>query len=191
MTADSIYTIAGNGKAGSGGDGGPAAGAELDYPLGVAVDPAGDVAIADESGRRVRLLPAHSGGIFGMTVSGGDIYTIAGNGKEGFSGDGGPATAAQLGEPDAVAFDPAGNLLVSDGVNDRVRIVYGGPPPPPTVLAFPPRGSGSTPQKTPPRLGAVRQSHARWREGSRLARISGRTHRPPLGTTVSFALDQP
>jgi hypothetical protein len=188
MVANSIYTIAGDGKGAFAGDGGPGTAAELGFPEGVSVDAAGDIAIADASNRRVRLLPARDGGMFGMPVTGGDIYTIAGVGTQGFSGDGGPATAAQLSEPDGVAFDAAGNVLVADAGNDRVRIVYGGLPPGPPLSPSVPPGPG--PGSRRPVLSALRQSHPLWREGSRPARISRRGHRPPIGTTFSFALDQ-
>ena len=54
----------------------------------------------------------------------GDIYTIAGNGTDGFAGDGGPATAAKLSRPGAVAVDASGDLLVVDSFNGRVRMIH-------------------------------------------------------------------
>jgi NHL repeat len=187
MSAGDIYTIAGTGKAGFGGDGGPATAAELNSPDGVAVDASGDVAIGDEESNRVRLLAAHDGAMFNASMHAGDIYTVAGIGTRGFSGDGGPATAAQLFQPGAVAFDAAGDLLVSDEGNNRVRIVYGGTvpsgPPPPCACA-PPGGPAGKPV-----LGGVRQSHAVWREGSKLARIARHSGRLPVGTTFTFTLD--
>src|SRR5437762_2695243 len=85
-----ITTIAGTGTAGFSGDGGPATAARLRLPDGVAVDGQGNVYIADRDNMRVRK------------VSGGTITTIAGTGTAGFSGDGGPATAAQLSSPEGV-----------------------------------------------------------------------------------------
>lgn len=73
---------------------------------------------------------AESTGTFcGKAMTAGDIYTVAGNGTDGFSGDGGPGTSAELnlstGGPHGVAVDAAGNLLIPDGGNSRVRMVAG------------------------------------------------------------------
>ncbi len=105
-----ISTIAGNGTQGFSGDGGPAASAQLYYPWGVAVDAAGNLFIGDWGNSRVRKV-----------TPGGVISTVAGNGAEGFSGDGGPAASAQLRHPYGVALDGAGNLLIADCGNNRVR----------------------------------------------------------------------
>ena len=107
-----ITTVAGRGTGQSSGDGGPATLAELIQPLGVAVDPAGNVYIADEGSNRIRKV--NTAGI---------ISTIAGNGKEGFSGDGGPATSAELSFPVGVAVDPAGNVYIADEGSNRIRKV--------------------------------------------------------------------
>ena len=123
MIAAHIYTIAGNGTGGFSGDGGPGTSAEVKGPTGVAIDPAGDVLIADADNNRVRFLPASSGSLFGQSMTAGDIYTIAGNGTAGFSGDGGPATSAELHSPEGVAEDPAGDVFFSDGTNQRVRLI--------------------------------------------------------------------
>jgi sugar lactone lactonase YvrE len=103
-----ITTLAG----GSVQDGGPAVSANLDSPFGVAVDAAGNLYIADTSNNRVRR----------VSVSG-VITTVAGTGSPGFSGDGGPATNAQLASPSGVAVDAAGNLYIADNGNSRVRRV--------------------------------------------------------------------
>jgi sugar lactone lactonase YvrE len=105
-------TIAGTGQLGFAGDGGPATQAQLDDPDGLAVDGQGDVYIADSENQRVREVTA-----------GGIIRTIAGTGAAGFSGDGGPATAAQLATPDGVAVNADGNVYIADGANNRVRQV--------------------------------------------------------------------
>jgi len=107
-----IATVAGNGTRGTSGDGGPATRAQLDWPSGIAVDGAGNLFISELFGHRVRKVSAD-----------GIITTVAGNGIEGFSGDGGPAVSAQLQWPNALAADGAGNLFISDAGNHRVRRV--------------------------------------------------------------------
>ena len=123
MTAGDIYKIAGNGSSGFSGDGGPAANAELNNPQGVAADGAGNLLIADSFNNRVRVVAASTGTFYGRPMTAGDIYTIAGNGSSGFSGDGGPAANAELNNPQGVAADGAGNLLIADSFNNRVRVV--------------------------------------------------------------------
>ena len=93
-------------------DGGRAVAASLYSPRGVAVDNNGSVYIADTENDLVRKV---SGG--------GTIRTIAGNRRVGFSGDGGPATAARLYGPDGVAVDATGNIYIADTLNRRVRKV--------------------------------------------------------------------
>ena len=107
-----VTTLAGTGVAGFSGDGGPAVSAELDHPRGVAVDGRGNVFIADSMSARVRMIDP-----------GGVIATVAGCGRQGFGGDGGPATVARLFEPRGVAVDDAGRLFVADTYNDRIRRV--------------------------------------------------------------------
>ncbi len=122
MTAGDIYSVAGGGTAGLG-DGGPATSAELGQPQGLAVDAAGNLVIADTSDNRVRVVAAATGTFYGQAMTAGDIYTVAGNGGIGFSGDGGPATSAVLNQPRGMVVDAAGNLVFSDTGNDRVRVV--------------------------------------------------------------------
>jgi secreted PhoX family phosphatase len=122
MTAGDIYTVAGGGTGGLG-DGGPATSAELNSPDGVAVDGAGNLVIT--AGRRVRVVAASTGSFYGQPMTAGDIYTVAGDGKRGFSGDGHPATRAELFDPDGVAVDGAGNLMIADTGNHRIREVSG------------------------------------------------------------------
>jgi len=173
-TGGTITTVVGNGLKGSGGDGGPATAAQLCYPAGVAVDGAGNLLIADEGNSRIRKVdaagiittvagygicesgsgftgdggPATAAQLFfptGVVVDGADnifiadhhnhrvrkvdtaaiITTVAGSGTPGFSGDGGAATAAQLIYPSGVAVDGAGNLLIADSLNNRIRKVEG------------------------------------------------------------------
>jgi uncharacterized protein (TIGR03437 family) len=110
-----ITTVAGNGQEGYAGDGGPATAASLWLPEGVAVDAAGNLYIADSNNSRIRkVTPA------------GTITTVAGNGQWGYSGDGGPATPAMLGDPGGVAVDAAGNLYIADTGNSRIRKVTPG-----------------------------------------------------------------
>jgi trimeric autotransporter adhesin len=120
MTAGDIYTIAGNGTGGYAGDGGPATSAELS-PTNVAVDAAGNVLITDSENLRVRVVAASTGTYYDQPMTVGDIYTIAGNGTLAYSGDGGPATKAQLSDP-AVTVDAAGNQVIADTGNNRIRV---------------------------------------------------------------------
>jgi uncharacterized protein (TIGR03437 family) len=107
-----ISTVAGNGDFAFSGDGGQAAEAALHYPQGVAVDSAGNLYISDTVNNRIRKVTAA-----------GVITTVAGTGEAGFSGDGGPATAARLSQPGGVATDAGGNLYIADGDNGRIRKV--------------------------------------------------------------------
>ncbi len=112
-TTGTIVTTAGNGTPGYDGDTGPANAAELNYPFGVAVNSAGDVFIADSANNRVREIVKATG----------DIITVAGDGVAGYSGNGGPATDAELNSPLTLALDAAGNLFISDAGNNAVREV--------------------------------------------------------------------
>jgi sugar lactone lactonase YvrE len=109
--AQTITTVAGNGTAGSCGDGGPATSACLNYPTGVAAGADGALFIADYYNHRVRKVDP-----------GGTITTVAG-GTAGFCGDGGPATGACLNYPTGVAVDAAGTLYIADQANGRIRKV--------------------------------------------------------------------
>jgi sugar lactone lactonase YvrE len=111
MTAGHIYTVAGNGTVGFAGHGGPATRAKLSGPYGVAVDAAGNLVIADYGNRRIRVVAARTGTFYGVAMTAGDIYTVAGGGTGGL---GGPATQARIANPMSVAVDPAGNLLIGD-----------------------------------------------------------------------------
>ena len=126
MTAGDIYTIAGHGVANPLGDGGPALAAGL-LPVGIATDQAGNVVIADGFHHRVRVIAAVTGTFYGQAMTAGDIHTIAGDGERGFSGDGGPGTMARLSTPQAVHVDAAGNVLIADALNNRIRAVAATP----------------------------------------------------------------
>lgn len=108
-----ITTVAGNGTPGFSGDGGPAIAATLNLPRNVLLDGSGDLYITDWNNRRIRKVD-HSTG---------DITTIAGNGLGGASGDGGPATEANIDRPRALALDTSGNLLIASQNPPRVRLV--------------------------------------------------------------------
>jgi DNA-binding beta-propeller fold protein YncE len=123
MIAGNIYTVAGNGNPGFSGDGAPATQAELNSPSGIAVDATGNVMVADLGNDRVRVVAVRSSRFYGRSMKAGDIYTGAGNGHRGFSGDGGPADKARLGLPAGVAVDLRGDLLVADAGTNRVRMV--------------------------------------------------------------------
>jgi hypothetical protein len=69
------------------------------------------------------VVAAHSGTFYGQAMTAGDIYTIAGNGTQGFSGNRGPATSAKLNSPEAAAVDATGNVLLADFENNQVRVV--------------------------------------------------------------------
>ena len=125
MTAGDIYTIAGTGKPGFAGDGAPATSAELNNPLALAFDHAGNLVFADTSNQRIRVVAGGTGTFYGQPMTAGDIYTIAGNGSLGFSGDGGVATSSQLSGPQGVVTDRSGNLVTGDTGNDRVRVAAG------------------------------------------------------------------
>jgi len=95
-----------------GGDGGPAVPCNLNMPIGVGVDGKGNVYIADSENHRIRMVTPR-----------GIITTVAGNGTAGYSGDGGPATGAQLNRPWAIAVDSAGDIYIADYNNSRIRLV--------------------------------------------------------------------
>ncbi len=113
--AQTITTFAGNGEQGAGPDGVLATESPLSMlrrtPAGVVFDRDGNLVFSESGTNRVRRIDRKSGRIF----------TVAGTGEEGFSGDGGPAKSAKLREPGDLAFDAAGNLYVSDLGNNRVR----------------------------------------------------------------------
>ena len=106
-----ITTIAGGNQPGFSGDGGPAASALLNAPESVSADSAGNIFIADRGNFRIR------------EVSNGIISTFAGNGVSGYRGDGGPATAASLVQPDRVVVDAANNVYIADSKSNRIRVV--------------------------------------------------------------------
>ena len=123
MTTGNIYRVAGGG-CGVLGDGGPATQAVLVDPGLVALDATGNLVVADAGDSRIRVVAVRHGTFYGQPMLAGDIYTVAGNGSVGFSGDGGPATGAELFAPWGVAVDGS-NLVTADPVNNRIRLVTG------------------------------------------------------------------
>ena len=97
--------------------------APLDSVDGLAVDAAGNVVISDGLDFLVWVVAARAGTFYGQAMKAGFIYSIAGSGNFGYSGDGGPATSARLGGPAGLAFDPSGNLLIADSLDSVVRVV--------------------------------------------------------------------
>jgi streptogramin lyase len=108
-----ISTVAGNGRKGFSGDGGPATGASMDEPYGICLDRRGNLYFVDRLNYRVRKVDAS-----------GIISTVAGNGSASYSGDGGPASIAGLVEPNGAALDPEGHTLyIADVAGHRLRAV--------------------------------------------------------------------
>src|SRR5438876_1710882 len=108
-----ITTVAGTGKRGYSGDGGPALQAELNEPYKVRFDKSGNMFVVEMRNHIVRRVD-------GRTKL---ISTVAGSGKEGFSGDGGPAAKAELRQPHSIQFDRTGQLYICDIGNNRIRKV--------------------------------------------------------------------
>ena len=125
LSPGTIYDIAGNGNQGFSGDGGPGTSAmmSLEPITGVAVDASGNVAFPDADNGEIRMVAASTGSYHGRAVQAGDIYSIAGNGKAAFSGDGNPAASAAFNLPQGVAYDAAGDLYIGDTLNNRIRVV--------------------------------------------------------------------
>jgi DNA-binding beta-propeller fold protein YncE len=147
-----VAPVAGSGVRGFDGDGGPALQAQFDRPRGVAVDAAGNLFIADTGNNRVRMVDLTGvvttvmtglngpcgvaadafGAIYAAdtgfhrirkVVPGSNPYTIAGTAEEGYNGEAGAALDLQMSFPSALLFDAAGNLLVTDTGNNRLRLV--------------------------------------------------------------------
>jgi sugar lactone lactonase YvrE len=108
-----ITTVAGCGKKGYSGDGGPATEATMNEPYGIALDGEGNLFIVDRLNACIRRVDAKAK----------SIRTIAGTGKPGFGGDGGPGNKAQLREPNGIALDGRGKLYIADVRDQRVRVI--------------------------------------------------------------------
>jgi sugar lactone lactonase YvrE len=107
-----IFTIAGTGTAGYSGDNGQATSAQINGPNGLATDSSGNIYIGDRINQRIRKIDSN-----------GVITTVAGNGQQGYSGDNGPATSAQLNSPNGVTPDASGNMYITDRMNHIIRKV--------------------------------------------------------------------
>jgi sugar lactone lactonase YvrE len=110
-TGGTISTFAGTGAAGYSGDDGPPAAAVFDRPTALAIDNTGALLVCDTDNHRIRRIAAAT------------VTTVAGTGVQGFSGDGGPAAAAQLDTPSGLAIAADGRLFVADTRNHRVRVI--------------------------------------------------------------------
>jgi hypothetical protein len=108
-----ITTVAGTGKGGYSGDGGPALKAELNEPYEMRFDKAGNMYFVEMRNHVVRRVDAHT-----QTIT-----TLAGTGKAGYSGDGAPARSAMLNQPHSIQLDSRGDLYISDILNHRIRRV--------------------------------------------------------------------
>ena len=113
LESGQLETVAGTGTAGYSGDGGPATAAQLYEPYEIRFDRAGNMFFVEMKNHLVRRVDASSG----------TISTVAGNGSAGYSGDGGPATKAQLRSPHSIALDREGGLYIADIGNHRIRKV--------------------------------------------------------------------
>ena len=110
MTAGDIYTVFGDGSGG--------------HLAGMAVDRAGNLVFANIFDNRVWVLAESTGTFYGVSMTAGNIYPVAGGGK-GRIEDGGPATKARLLKPEGVAIGPAGSLVIADTDNGLIRAVTG------------------------------------------------------------------
>jgi hypothetical protein len=177
-----IATVAGTGASGSSGDGGPATAAQLSSPFGVAAAADGGFLVADQSSR-----------VRGVSATG-IIATVAGTGTRGFSGDEGPATAAELNGPNGVALTAGGGVLIADTGNSRVRLVEGDP-----GVVTPPEVPGTGPPAVPlpgavvlvrARLSGLSLTNRVFAAGRASTPLLGRaTRRVARGTVFAYRLD--
>jgi uncharacterized protein (TIGR03437 family) len=116
-TAGVVTTVAGTGTQGYSGDGGPATAAELNNPVGLTLDGAGNLYFADNGNNVIRKVSTT-----------GIISTVAGNGGDGYGGDGGLATMATLSQPSGVTVGADGSLYIADTGNNRIREILTSPP---------------------------------------------------------------
>jgi hypothetical protein len=127
LSPGDIETVVGEGAGVSAGDGGPAASASLSRPAGLAYDRNRNLLVVDSAGARIRMVSGGTGTYYGAIAAIGSIYTIAGDGEHGFTGDGGAANRAELAlaPSSQIVADAEGNLLIADTGNGRIRVVAG------------------------------------------------------------------
>ena len=113
LANDRIETIAGTGEKGFSGDGDEATSAQLNFPRKLTMGPDGRLYVGDQDNHRIRAIDLDSG----------VIETVAGNGEQGYAGDGGDAVDAELDRPVGVTFDADGAMYVLDTYNSRIRRV--------------------------------------------------------------------
>ena len=136
LIAGDVYAVAGSHSAGYGGDFGPARSSELFWPFGVAVDHSGNAYVSDTRNARIRLVAATTSNplLPGVTLVPGDMYTVAGNGTESYTGDGAPAIHASIDQAinspgdttpkyGGVTVDATGNLYIPEASNQVIRLV--------------------------------------------------------------------
>jgi len=127
FTQGFIYTLAGNGQSGNSGNDGPAPDAEFDSVDQLTFDDEGDLLLADSGNEWVQLVAKNacsSACPYGLSaMAAGFIYSIAGDGSFGYSGDSGPAKSAELSGPQGIAVDPTGDLFIGDTFNNVIREV--------------------------------------------------------------------
>ncbi len=169
LTSGLITTLAGTGTLGFSGDGAVASGAALALPRGITFDSSGNLYLADTENHRIRVITAATGA----------ISTVAGNGTQGFSGDGGPAVSASLDSPNAVALPPSTLLTLTDTGNQRIRQLDAAPSPGPDIHTL--AGVGVT---LPGVLTLSAPSVIAYGSGQVLAALS--TSSPATGSIVFF-----
>lgn len=118
------YVITGFlGSGSSNADGTPIASASTNLPSGLVRDSQGNLFYTEGFGNRLMMVPAHTGTYFGKAMVANCVYTIAGTGTAGYSGDGGPAVDATLSFPQKIDLDNDGNILLADTGNSRIRVI--------------------------------------------------------------------
>lgn len=122
-TGVTLGTLAGGGGSGASANGIPAQDSLLNRPMDVVTDTAGNVLFAEESNHRVRMIPKVAGTYFGIPMTSGRVYTVAGTGGAGLGGDNLLATSADLNRPCGIALDASGNLYIADTYNHKIRRV--------------------------------------------------------------------
>jgi hypothetical protein len=112
-----------SGETDSIGDGCPATDASLSAAAGEVVDASGNLVIAAPYGKRIRVVAGSSGFFYNQQMDAGYIYSIAGTGTAGYTGNGGLATSAELSNPTGVSIDASGNIIINDTGNDVIRVI--------------------------------------------------------------------